>query len=248
MIVEKIRPGRGFAPIFHFILVGMLPILVYLFVRLEFFSVALLIIFLSKWRMFAIKPRHWLAHIRTNAVDIIANLSFLTFMINSESMSMQLSWLLAYELWVLWLKPASTPLLIGLQALVGQFVGLTALYIAFQDVPLYVFVLGVALITYSSARHFFGGFEEEYSSLYSWIWCFFATGLSWLLGHWLLFYGVIAQPAVLLSVIGYGIITLYYLDETDRLSRLVQRQVLFVMIAVVVVILALSDWGDKVIK
>lgn len=248
MLVEKIRPGRGFAHIFHLLLVGLLPVVVYLLVRLEFNTVALLAILLSKWRMFAINPRHWLAHIRTNAVDITASLSFLTFMIEAGSMSAQLVWLIIYELWVLWLKPASSSLLVGLQALIGQFVGLSALFIAFQDVPLYVFVVGVAAITYFSARHFFGGFEEENANLYSWIWCFFSTSLAWLLGHWLLFYGPIAQPAVLLSVIGYGLVTLYYLDETDRLSTLIQRQVLFVMIAVVVVIIAFSNWGDKVIR
>jgi hypothetical protein len=248
VLVEKIRPGRGFAHFFHLILVGLLPIVVYLLVRLEFNTVALLVILLSKWRMFAINPRHWLAHIRTNGVDIIANLSFLTFMIEANSMSAQLVWLVVYELWVLWLKPGSGPLRVGLQALIGQFVGLTALFIAFQDVGLYVFVVGVAAITYLSSRHFFGGFEEEYANLYSWIWCFFSASLVWLLGHWLLFYGPIAQPAVLLSVIGYGLVSLYYLDETDRLSRIIQRQVLFVMTAVVVVIIAFSNWGDTVIK
>jgi hypothetical protein len=40
---------------------------------------------------------------------------------------------------------------------------------------------------------------------------------------------------------------LYYLDHNDRLSRGVRRQIVFVMIAVVVVILAFSDWGDKVV-
>jgi hypothetical protein len=248
MLVSKVRPGKGFSHLFHVVLVGLLPLLVYLFVRLEFYNVALAIILLSKWRMFAVRPRHWLAHVRTNAVDIIASLSFLTFMINSESMSMQLVWLIAYEVWVLYLKPGSTTLLIGLQALIGQFIGLVALFIAFEDVSLAVYVIGVSVVTYFCSRHFFAGFEEENASIYSWIWAFFGGSIAWLLGHWLLFYGPIAQPALLLSVIGYGLITLYYLDETDRLSALVRRQVLFVIVAVVIVMIVFSNWGDSVIK
>jgi hypothetical protein len=123
MLVSKVRPGKGFSHLFHFVLVGLLPLLVYLFVRLEFYNVALAIILLSKWRMFAVRPRHWLAHVRTNAVDIIASLSFLTFMINSESMSMQLVWLVAYEVWVLYIKPGSTTLLIGFRRSLVNLLG-----------------------------------------------------------------------------------------------------------------------------
>lgn len=248
MLVNKVRPGRGFSHALHYLLVMLLPILVYLFVRLEFNTIALLIILLSKWRMFAVRPRHWLAHLRTNAVDIIASLSFLTFMVNSSSMSMQLLWLLAYEIWVLYVKPGISTFLVGLQALIAQFVGLTALFIAFQDVSIALYVVTVSAICYFTSRHFFTGFNEENASIYSWIWAFFGGALAWLLGHWLLFYGPISQPAVFLSVIGYGLVTLYFLDETDRLSTLLRRQVLFVIIAVIVVTIAFSNWGDNVIK
>lgn len=248
VLVNKVRPGRGFSHLFHYVLVMLLPVLVYLFVRLDFNTIALLIILLSKWRMFAVRPRHWLAHVRTNAVDIIASLSFLTFMVNSNSMSMQLLWLVAYEIWVLYLKPGTTTLLVGLQALIAQFIGLTALFIAFQDVSISLYVIAVSAICYFCSRHFFTGFNEENASIYSWIWAFFGGSLAWLMGHWLLFYGPISQTAVFLSVIGYGLVTLYFLDETDRLSTLLRRQVLFVIIAVIIVMIAFSNWGDNVIK
>jgi hypothetical protein len=40
---------------------------------------------------------------------------------------------------------------------------------------------------------------------------------------------------------------MYYLDEKDRLTSLVKRQIMFIMFAVVVVVLVFSDWGDKTI-
>jgi hypothetical protein len=55
----------------------------------------------------------------------------------------------------------------------------------------------------------------------------------------------LSQPALLLTVLGVGMGTLYYLDETDRLSLLLRRQFVFIMVAVVVVVLIFSDWGDK---
>jgi hypothetical protein len=40
---------------------------------------------------------------------------------------------------------------------------------------------------------------------------------------------------------------MYYLDHEDRLSKGVRRQMVFIILAVVLVILAFSDWGDKVV-
>ncbi len=79
------------------------------------------------------------------------------------------------------------------------------------------------------------------------MWGYSAAALVWLLGHWLLFYGFLAQPVLLLTVIGLGSASLYYLEETDRLSILLRRQVVFIMLAVIVVVLIFSDWGDKVV-
>jgi len=65
------------------------------------------------------------------------------------------------------------------------------------------------------------------------------------LAHWLLFYGVVSQPTLFLSVLGFGIGTLYYLEKRDRLSVLVRRQFVFVMVAIIVIVVVLADWGDK---
>ena len=66
-----------------------------------------------------------------------------------------------------------------------------------------------------------------------------------MLSHWLLFYGFMAQQALLLGVIGFGLAALYYLEQTDKLSTLIRRQFIFIMIAIVIVVLVFSEWGDK---
>ncbi len=242
---DKLRPSRGFAHFFHLSIVAVLPILVFVLVRLELVGVALAVILLSKWRIFAVRPRHWLAHLRTNAVDVIFSLSILVFMASSSAMSVQLLWVLAYEIWILYIKPGTRPILVSIQALLAQLTGLIAAFIAFEDVPLAVLIVSTAAILYFSARHIFGSFQEEHFNAYSLTWALFGASLVWVLGHWLLFYGPVAQVAVLLGVLGYGLAALYYLSETDKLSTLVQRQVIFVMFAVVAVVLVLSDWGNQ---
>lgn len=66
-----------------------------------------------------------------------------------------------------------------------------------------------------------------------------------MLGHWLLFYGVVSQPTLLLMVIGFALAGLYYLEESDRLTTLLRRQLIFIMVAVVAIVLVFSDWGDR---
>lgn len=248
-VIRRVRPKYGFAHFFHLSLTAVMPIVAYVFVRLDFYGIAVAIVLLSKWRMFAVKPRHWLAHIRTNAVDIIVSLSFVSFMIAANgSMALQLVWLALFEAWVIYLKPGTSTLHVSIQALVAQLVGLIALFLSFETAPTSAYVLIAGIISYFSARHFFNAYEEKHAVHYSWLWCFFGASLMWILSHWLLFYGPVAQVAVLTSIIGYGLASLYFLHEHDKLTLMVRRQIMFVVSAVVFVMLALANWGDGIIK
>ncbi|MEI7682959.1 MAG: hypothetical protein WCJ24_01505 [Candidatus Saccharibacteria bacterium] len=245
--LSRLKPKKGLANVFHIILTLLLPILVYVMVRIHFTQIALLIILLSKWRMFAVKPRHWPANIRANAIDIIVGVSILVFMMQSGSQLMQLTWAVGYGVWLIFIKPGSNVLSVSSQALIGQFVGMTALFIRFGGVNSAILMMATWAICYLAARHFLASFDEPHTRFFSYLWGYFGAALVWLLSHWLLFYGPIAQPTLLLGVIGFGLATLYYLQETDRLSTFFQRQILFIMFAIVVILIIFSDWGDKTI-
>jgi len=244
-LASRIKPKSGFSHFLHLGLTALLPALVYVFVQMGFNNLALAVILLSKWRMLAVRPRHWWPNIRANAVDIIVGVSILIFMINATTDVWLLFWAATYGIWLIFIKPGSSSWMISLQALIGQACGLMALFLGWPDAPLGGLVALGWLICYSSARHFFSSFDEPYTSLMAHAWGYFAAALIWVLGHWLLFYGVVSQPTLLLTVIGYGLATLYYLDHTDRLSSLVRKQFIFIMVAIVVIVLVFSDWGDK---
>src|SRR5579864_9817282 len=104
-VATKLKPAGGFSQILHLALVLMLPVAVFVFVRMHFVQLALAIILLSKWRMFAVRPRYWLANIRANAVDIIVGVSFLVLMVHSGTQLWQLILALLYAVWLLVIKP-----------------------------------------------------------------------------------------------------------------------------------------------
>lgn len=248
-VIKKVKPKHGFAHFFHLGLVSVVPLLAYIFIRLDFFGLAASIVLLSKWRMLAVKPRHWIAHIRTNAVDIIVSLALISFMIVSDdSRWLQLGWLVAFEIWVLVIKPKTSAFMVSIQALIAQCLGMVAIFLAYDDAPTAVYVLLTFVVSYFSARHFFNVYDEPNGVQYSWMWGFFASALVWILSHWLLYYKNVAQPAVILSVLGYGLAGLYYLHEHDKLTMLVRRQIIFVVFALVFVMIAFANWGEGIVK
>jgi hypothetical protein len=247
LLLRKIKPASGFAHFLHLALLVILPVVVFVLVRLDFVQLAFSVIVLSKWRMFAVRPRFWAANVRANAVDLMVGLSIVIFMTHAGSVWLQLGWTVLYAVWLISIKPASSTLMITTQAFIGQLAGLMALYLAWDDGPVYGLTLFTGLICFLSARHFLDTFDEPYARMLAYVWGYFGAALAWLLSHWLLFYGVVAQVTLLLSSLGYGLAVLYYLDHHDRLGKAARRQFIFIMLAIVLVVLAFSDWGDKVV-
>lgn len=243
----RIKPTRGFAHIIHIVLNVLLPILAYILVRTDFVWIAILLVLLSKWRMFAVRPRYWMANIIANGVDIMVAVALILFMANTSVAWWQLVWAVLYGAWLTWLKPRYDVLSVSAQAMVGQLLGIAVLYFKFGDSSLVILVALTWLVAYVSARHFLTSFEESYSSLLAHIWAYFAAGLAFVLGHWLLFYGSIPQILVIMTTVGYGLAALYYLDATDKLTPSFRRQLLSIMGAILIVVLVLSDWTGATI-
>jgi len=243
----NMSPASGVSNVLHLGLLLLLPLSMFVLVRASFVQVALALVLLSKWRMFAVQPRFWLINIRANAVDIIFGVSMLIFMVRAEEVLTMLIWAAVYAIWLIYIKPLTSLFGNAIQAGLGQLAGLSALFLFWVDGPLIGLVFVAGLICYLSARHYFDAFDEPLGRLLSASWAYFAAALMWILGHWLLFYGSVAQPTLLLTVLGYGVAVLYYLDHHERLSHLLRRQVIGVMFVVVTVVLLFSDWSNKIV-
>jgi hypothetical protein len=238
----RIKPSRGFSHIFYLGLNLLLPILAYVLVRIDFVSIAILLILLSKWRMFAVRPRYWMANLIGNGVDIMVAVSLVLFMATTSVVWWQLFWTALYGGWLLWLKPRYDVLSVSVQAMAGQLLGLSLLYLKFGDSSIVGLVAGTWLVTYLAARHYLTSFEEPHSALLAHIWAYFSASLAFILAHWLLFYGTIAQIIIILTTIGYGLAALDYLDATERLSGLLKRQMVGIMLAILLIIVVFSNW------
>src|SRR6266404_4884711 len=80
----RFKPIKGFSHLFYVGLNILLPILAYILVRIDFVGLAIVLVLLSKWRMFAVRPRYWIANLIQNGVDIMVATSLIIFMASTS--------------------------------------------------------------------------------------------------------------------------------------------------------------------
>ena len=245
--IQSLRPQSGVSHVLYFILTAALPILVLFFVRLDLESIAAIFVLLSKWRMFAMRPRYWLPNLRASSVDIFVGLSIVVFLAGTNLIWVQLLWTAFFLFWVLWLKPRSTQIPVMLQALIAQLLALVAFYQASPDHSIVTGVLAVWLISYLCARHFFGAFEEPYTIQVSAIWGWFAASITWVLEHWVIVYVTIPQVALIITLVGYVLALMYYLKSNNQLRDSAKIQLIGFITILLFIVIAFSDWQDKTI-
>lgn len=165
--------------------VGLAVVVFLVIYAVESPVLAAAIVLLSKWRIFAVRPRYWFANLKTNLIDIIVGLSLVTLLwAAAGALIAQLVLTLAYAGWLLFIKPRSKRLFVTIQAGVAIFLGVTALMMLAYDLPAVVTVLAMWLIGYSSARHVLGSYEEPHTPFYSLMWGFIVAEIGWLAYHW----------------------------------------------------------------
>ncbi len=226
---NRIKPTAGVAPLLHIAFRLALPLVIFILSSLSIGSwLPMLVVFLSKWRIFAVKPRFWPANLRANSVDIMVGVAVVVLMAYSDDVGLRLLWAGLYAGWLLLVKPLSGTLAATLQSGIGQFAALTALFVTWAGGPLLGLVCAVGLICYLAARHFFDSYNEPYAMLLAYLWGYFGAALMWVLGHLLVVYpgndGPLAQPTLFLSVIGYTLAAVYYLEHYDKLSIVLRRE------------------------
>lgn len=189
---------------------------------------AFALILLSKWRVLAVRPHFWAANIIANAIDIILGLSFVVYLLATDSLAVQIGLTILYIGWLLLLKPKSKRRFVVLQAALGLFFGVGALmHISYGWIASLV-VLAMWIIGYASARHVLTAYKEPHFSLLSLIWAFIIAELGWIAYHWTIVYdlqllGGLKLPQIALIVLFLGFLAertyaSYHAHKTVRLN------------------------------
>ncbi len=192
---------------------------------------ALVLVLLSKWRVFAVRPRYWAANIQANLVDVIVSIGAVVVLYSVASLDLALLLqciiVILYIAWLVILKPRSTKRSMVAQAAIALLVGTTVLFISSYSWPLEFIVLGMALVGYVTARHVLTQFEEDHLQFISLLWAFIMAQFGWISSHWVIAYTLpvvdirIPQATVIVAAVAFAAYKVYASYRTHNAIRAV---------------------------
>lgn len=180
---------------------------------------AFVLVVLSKWRILAVRPRYWFAHVQSNMVDLIVSVGLVVILsaignaMGETGIFVQIGLTFAYIAWLLVLKPRTKRSYVIAQAGVAQAVGVTALYMSSYEWSASVVVLLMWLIGYTTARHVLSAYSESQLTFLSLAWGFVVAQIGWLTYHWSIAYRLPGIDGVLLPQVAIIIVAIGFLAE-----------------------------------
>lgn len=189
--------------------------------------VAFGLVIVSKWRVFLVRPRFWMANIKSNLVDLVVGLSLATliWLSGGEITIAQMILAVGYTGWLVIVKPRSSDIFVIIQSLVAVFVGFFALFSIAYAWPAGLTVLGGYLIGYSSLRHALSIKEASNLELFSIAWGLFCAEITWIFSHWTIgymFFGgdelLVPQASIILSVLSFLMFMIIKANKDDKIK------------------------------
>jgi len=171
----------------------------------------LLIVLISKWRIFAVRRRYLLLNLKSNLVDLIVGFSVvvLSYYAGNALMPVHFVLMVAYVLWLLILKPMSSETANLAQSLVAVFLGISASMIATANLNSIAAVLTAFLIGYAASRHVLAQTSDKDFTLTTLVCGLIFAEVAWLCHAWAIVYtfgstGIrIPQVAIILTVFAF---------------------------------------------
>lgn len=199
---------------------GLVVVLVVLTQTIQSPLLAALLVLLSKWRVFAVRPRYWWTNIQANMVDTIVGVSIVALMYQPGlAFGAQIAIAGCYALWLLVIKPLSRRWQMLLQAAIAIGLGSMAVMMTTYEWPSAVTVLAMFVVGYSAARHFLFSYDEEQIVLLSLIWGALFAELGWLAHYWNYGYRLPGAHTIQLSLPQVTLIALLLSFLGERVYR-----------------------------
>lgn len=209
---------------------------------------ALALVVLSKWRVFALRPRFWWVNIKANFVDFLVGVSYVGMLyFCTGNLPVMLLLAVGYGIWLLYVKPKSDHASVMLQAGIAQFLALTVLFNLSAVLNEFFIILGCFVIGYIAARHVVSNYEEDRAEFIAYGWGLVISQLGWLLYRWTITYPVnlpfeIPQISLLTLVISMAAAKLYASAKGHRLTMSMVRSTAIFSAVLIAFILIFARW------
>lgn len=171
----------------------------------------LLLVLVSKWRVFAVRARYLWLNIKSNLVDLIVGVSVVLLAYYAGANFMPVHFILAgfYCIWLLIIKPMSSEGATLAQSLIAVFLGTSAAAIMTAGLDVIALVLLEFLIGYAASRHVLSQSSDRDFTLTTLVCGLVFSEIAWLCNSWSIVYtfgstGVrVPQVAIILTIFAF---------------------------------------------
>lgn len=171
----------------------------------------LILVLVSKWRVFAVRVRFLWLNIKSNLVDLIVGISIvlLTYFAGPTFLPVDFVLMIIYSVWLLIIKPLSSENATLIQSLVAVFLGISAIAIGTAELNSIVITLLSFLIGYAASRHVLSQGSDKEFTLTTLICGLVFAEIAWLCHSWNIIYtfgntGIrIPQIAIILTIFAF---------------------------------------------
>lgn len=215
--------------------------------------IGLILVFISKWRIFAVNHRYWLLNLRSSLVDFIAGISFvlLAYAAGSTFLPVHILLIVGYAIWLIFIKPKSSTTFNIIQAISAILLGTTVASIFAPISGPAIFTLITCLIGYAASHHVLvQNGESQDATFISLICGLFFGEIAWLSYSWLIIYTIgttgicVSQLSLILSIMAFA-----YFEINNEISEHgskfrfanVALPVLFSLLVIVILVIGFSQ-------
>lgn len=174
----------------------------------------ILLVLVSKWRVFAVRSRYFFVSLKANLVDIIVGISvvLLAYSGGSAFLVSDILLMIFYPCWLLFIKPLSSESATLAQSLIAVFLGISAATILTAGLNAIWLVILAFLIGYSASRHILIQGSDKDFTLTTLVCGLVFAEIAWLSNTWSIIYtyenfglsGVkLPQLAIILTIFAF---------------------------------------------
>lgn len=171
----------------------------------------LLLVLISKWRVFAVRARYFAINLKSNLVDMIVGVSVVLLAYYAGPSFLPVDFILAafYVVWLIFIKPLSSEKALLVQSLIAVFLGISAATILSANLNSIVITALAFLIGYAASRHILVQTSDKDFTLTTLVCGLIFAEITWLCHSWSIIYtfgttGVrIPQVAIILTIFAF---------------------------------------------
>lgn len=249
-----IRKSRNILSSFLHIILNLLLAVISIGITLLTGSplIGIILVIVSKWRVFAVNHRYWLLNLRSSLVDFIVGFSFvlLAFCAGSNFLPVHAVLMVGYAIWLIFIKPRSSALFTIIQAITAIVLGMTTATIFAAVANSAVLVIPAFIIGYAASHHVLIQREDADASFISLVFGLFSAEIAWISYSWLIIYTIgttgicVSQVSLILAVLAFAYFEVQegMLKRRNRLKFAdVALPVLFSIFVIIVLIIGFSQ-------